>query len=38
MNSKIITKNDATDSKIGIPEKWILEPMGLASPTRQPGS
>ena len=38
MNLRIITKNRAADSKIGSPSKSILEPMGLTSPTRQPGS
>ena len=38
MNFRIITKNHAADSKIGSSQKSILEPMGLTSPTRQPGS
>ena len=38
MNLRIITKNDATDSKKRGPKKSILEPMGHTSPTRQPGS
>ena len=38
MNFRIITKIHAADSKIGFPQKSILEPMGLTSPTRQPGS
>ena len=31
-------KNHAADSKIEFPEKSILEPIGLTSPTRQPRS
>ena len=38
MNSRIITKNHAADSKIGSPLKSILEPIGLTSPSRQPGN
>ena len=38
MNFRIITKNHAADSKTGFPEKPILEPIGLPSPTRQLGS
>ena len=30
--------NHAADSEIGSPQKSILEPMRLTSPTRQPGS
>ena len=36
MNFRMITKNHGADSKIGSPEKSILEPAGLT--TRQPGS
>ena len=36
MNFRIITKNHATDSKMGTPNKSILEPMGLTSPIQQP--
>ena len=38
MNLRIITKNLAPNSKIRSPLKSILEPIGLTSPTRQPGS
>ena len=38
LNLRIITKNHAADSKKGPPLKSILEPIGLTSPTRQPGS
>ena len=38
INLRIIPKNHTADSKKGDPEKSILEPMGLTSPTRQPGS
>ena len=38
INFRIITKNQAADLKMGSPEKSILEPMGLTSLTRQPGS
>ena len=38
MNLRIRTKNHAADSQIGSPLKSILEPIGLTSPTREPGS
>ena len=37
MKFRIITKNHATDSKIRSLQKSILEPMGLMSPTLEPG-
>ena len=36
-NLRKIMKNLAADSIIGSPLKSILEPIGLTSPTRQPG-
>ena len=38
MNLRIITKNHAADSKKGPPLKSFLEPIGLTSPSLQPGS
>ena len=38
MNLRIITKNHAADSKIKSSQKMIFWPIGLTSPTRQPGS
>ena len=38
MNFRIISKNHAADSKIGSPQKSILEPMGLTSLIRKPES
>ena len=38
MNLRIITKTHIADSKIGSLLKSILEPIGLTSQTRQPGS
>ena len=38
MKFRIKTKSHGADSKKGPPKKSILVPMGLTSPTRQPGS
>ena len=38
MNLRIITNNHAADPKRGSLLKSILEPIGLTSPSRQPGS